>query len=131
MPKANVTLGNGTKVTIEGSTDEVAALVNLISSGDSESPTDRRPERTRQWARKPAHDRVDRARKKGPVDYVRELIAEDFFASKRGLGDVQRRLEEAAHIYAITTLSPAMFRLVRAKELRRVKESGVWKYVNP
>ncbi len=72
-----------------------------------------------------------RASAKGPVGYVRELVAVDYFKTKRGLGDVQKKLEEGAHIYAVTHLSPAMTRLVRTKELRRIKEGGTWKYVNP
>jgi hypothetical protein len=62
---------------------------------------------------------------------IRELRDNDFFTSKRGLGDVQKALEEGAHIYPVTTLSPVLFRMVRGKELRRLKEDGAWKYVNP
>jgi hypothetical protein len=68
--------------------------------------------------------------RKGPADHIRELVADDFFKTKQGLGDVKKKLEEGAHIYPITSLSPALFRLVRLKELRRIKEGGVWKYVN-
>jgi hypothetical protein len=58
-------------------------------------------------------------------------VTDDFFKTKRGLGEVQKKLEEGAHIYPVTHLSPVLFRLVGARELRRIKEGGTWKYVNP
>ena len=52
-----------------------------------------------------------------------------FFASKRGLGEIKGKLDEQAHFYPVTTLSPAMVRLVRKREIRRIKEDGTWKIV--
>jgi hypothetical protein len=125
MPKANLVLPDGTTVTIEGTADEVANLIGRLSGGTL--PTSGIGSRT---ARKRPIARA-RTRAVGPADHIRELIASNFFNSKRGLGDVQKKLEEGAHIYPITHLSPVLFRLVKAKELRRIKEGGAWKYVNP
>jgi hypothetical protein len=131
MPKANVVLEDGTKVTIEGTAEEVAAVLERISGrpqpsrGGPSVTTERRRRKTT------TNGPSERKKNKGPADYIRELIADDFFKTKRGLGDVQKKLEEGAHIYPVTHLSPALFRLVRARELRRIKEGGTWKYVNP
>jgi hypothetical protein len=131
MPKANVVLPNGTKVTIEGTADEVAGVLQRVSaSSDSSRGTS---DATAQRRRRKTTPKTASAKRKakGPADYIRELMADDFFKSKRGLGDVQKKLEENAHIYPVTHLSPVLFRLVKARELRRIKEGGTWKYVNP
>jgi hypothetical protein len=134
MAKANLQLTDGTKVTIEGTPDEVAILVQRISG---ETPTAMAGGATR-----PSRRRAPRAptgkgtvkskpKAKGPAEHIRDLAASNFFRTKRGLAEVQKKLEEGAHIYPVTHLSPVLFRLVRAKELRRIKEGGTWKYVNP
>ncbi len=129
VPKATVVLPSGTKVTVEGAADDVAAMVALITDGSSRY---RHPSggTRKQRTATAAPGRVSRA-SKGPADHIRELVTTNFFKTKRGLGEVQKKLEEDAHIYPITSLSPALFRLVRTKELRRIKEAGAWRYVNP
>jgi hypothetical protein len=136
MPKANVVLPDGTKVTIDGTPEEVALLLQRISAAGSQAPSDRASKGSRRRGGKSSNTSSvattsTKAKAKGPVDYIRELVTADYFKSKRGLGDVQKKLEEGAHIYPITHLSPVLFRLVRIKELRRIKEEGTWKYVNP
>ncbi len=136
MPKANLVMADDTKVTIEGTTEEVASLLQRLSSSPLPPSTPRISPRTRRGPRKAdpsggGKGASPRAAAKGPIGYIRELVEEDYFKTKRGLGDVQKKLEEGAHIYAVTHLSPALTRLVRAKELRRIKEGGTWKYVNP
>jgi hypothetical protein len=129
VASAELKLGNGVTVTIKGTPAEVAALVEQITGTSSPrekaAPAKRRAAagRTSSASRRPATT--------GPADYIRGLINEGFFRSKRGLGDVKKKLEEGAHIYPVTTLSPALFRLVRRRELRRIKEGGQWMYVNP
>jgi hypothetical protein len=136
MTKVNLVMEDGTRVTIDGTADEVALVLQRISQRPIESsvPESPLPKRRRRGAQRRGGASGlpnARARVKGPADYIRELIAGDFFKTKRGLADVQKRLEEGAHIYPITHLSPVLFRLVHLKELRRIKEEGTWKYVNP
>lgn len=130
MAKANVRLPDGTAVTIEGSPDEIAAFLRRFSEnvegGSSSSPS-------RQGPAPAARKRgvTSKSKAKGPIDYIRELAEADFFKAKRTLGDVKEVLAERAHFYPATSLSPALVRLVRRGELRRIKEDGAWKYVNP
>jgi len=131
--KAQILRADGTKITIDGTSEEVAQLVSRISDAaatsnvESHLPSKNSKPRSKS---KSSTTAGALAKSKGPIDYIRDLITEGFFTNKRGLGDVQARLEEGAHIYAVTTLSPALFRLVRSKELRRLKEQGRWVYVN-
>jgi hypothetical protein len=131
MPKANVVLPDGTKVVIEGTTDEVASVLRRISGSAEPSPSTNVTRTKRQRRSSGPKVASEKKKAKGPADYIRELIDEDFFKTKRGLGDVQKKLEEGAHIYPVTHLSPVLFRLVKAREIRRIKEGGTWKYVNP
>jgi hypothetical protein len=130
LPKASVVLADGTKVTIQGTGDEVATVLQRLSGGPT-SPGDGGKGTRRHRGKARAKPGSAKAKAKGPADYIRKLVTDDFFKTKRGLGEVQKKLEEGAHIYPVTHLSPVLFRLVRARELRRIKEGGTWKYVNP
>lgn len=131
MAKAVLTLSNGTKVAIEGTAEDIAVLLDRFS-GDA--PTPSRKPRSRQQGRarestkpKRAKDRIPR---KGPQTLIAELAEENYFKSKRTIGDVQKKLEEKGHIYAITSLSTPLLRLTRAKTLRRLREKSGWVYVS-
>jgi len=130
MAKASLVRPDGTKVTIEGAPDEVAALIERLASPSSISEANaqraaRRPTARGRSSRSPA-----RPARGGPTEKVLGLRDEGFFAAKRTLGDLRDRLEEGGHIYARTDVSPILTRLVRQRQLRRLKEGGQWKYVN-
>ncbi len=129
-------LADGTKVTIDGTTDEVAALLERISGSasqlhDGNASKGAKRRRDKSTTRGSGKGGSGKTTPKGPADYVRDIVGANYFKTKRGLGDVQKKLEEGGHIYAVTHLSPVLLRLVRGKELRRIKEGGTWKYVNP
>jgi len=65
---------------------------------------------------------------KGPQTYMLELINSGFFSEKRTIADIQKKLEELGHIYAQTSLSAPLLRLVRSKKLSRTKENDSWYY---
>ena len=129
MAKANIVLANGTKVTIEGTPAEVSTLVDRLSP----APPRRRAGRGggRGGRHKVSGGKAAKPKRAGPTEYIRELKADGFFKTKREIGDVRDKLEEAAHIYKVTSLSAPLFRLVKNRELRRIKEDGAWKYLNP
>jgi hypothetical protein len=112
MAKATMTL-EGATVVVEGSQDEVAALLARFQG---------RPQpQTGGPVRKP---------KLGPMSLLHELIADGFFREPKELGAVRAALAEKGHFYPVTSLSPLMVRLVRRKELRRLKEKNRWMYVS-
>lgn len=117
--KATISTDAGTTVTIEGTDEEVAALIMRLEGG-----------KTR--ARKPpvvAAVRGSNRRKPTLGGLVSELIAGGFFEKPKELGAVRLALEEQGHFYPTTTLSPVMLRLVRRKGLRRIKDKKRWRYV--
>src|SRR5438876_1131695 len=113
MPIANVVLADGTKVTIDGTPDDVAALLRRISGTALQTPHGSLIKKTSRLRRKvvaagSGKGGSVRTTPKGPADYVRDLVTANYFNAKRGLGDVQKKLEEAGHIYAVTHLSPVL-----------------------
>lgn len=132
MAKANLLLPDGTKVIIDGTADEVASLLARFSS-DSDSGKGSREKSSRSGLRKPQSEAKARNKmaRTGPTEYIRDLIEEGYFKTKREIGTVRDKLEERAHIYPVTSISGPLYRLVKNKELRRIKEDGTWRYVNP
>lgn len=128
MAKASLNLPNGTKVNIEGTAEDVALLLSRYSQPSG--PTKGR--RKKGVKRKKSKGAPSGARKtrKGPTGLITDLADEQFFKTKRMLSDIQKKLEEKGHIYAQTSLSPALVRLVRKKVLRRLREKKGWVYVS-
>ena len=119
MAKANITTKDGTKITVEGTPQEVAALVTQLKSGISKEP---------------AMMKVSSKHKSHPkatqVNLISELIDGGFFKKPKELGAIKIALEEQGHYYPVTSLSPAMLRLVRKRQVRRIKDKKRWLYVN-
>ncbi len=128
MAKASLVLPDGTKVQIEGTAEEVAVLLAKCSSGASSSRAPTVKKKAKRRATAPAAA-PRKPKGKGPIGLIRELAAEGFFKSKRMLPDVQKKLEEGGHIYAQTSLSPAVLQLTKKKVLRRLHEKKGWAYV--
>jgi hypothetical protein len=128
MAKATLLLSNGTKVAIEGTSDEVAILLEKFSQPTRKARTDsgkggkKKPDKRRPKATTP--------RRKGPQQFIADLVQEDFFKAKRTIGDIQKKLEEKGHIYAQESLSTPLLRLIRKHTLRRLKEKKVWVYIH-
>ncbi|MDP2621155.1 MAG: hypothetical protein Q8P46_13460 [Hyphomicrobiales bacterium] len=118
MAKAVYTMKSGTTVALEGSHEEVVALLARLEQGVS----DDEPERANR------HRRQSRPRAT-PTSVVEELISDGFFAVPRDLGTIRIALRDKGHFYPATSLSPVMLRLVRSKVLRRIKEDKRWMYV--
>ena len=120
MAKAQITTRAGTKVAIEGTPEEVAALIERF---DGSFPSQKATTESVSARRSQS--------KTGPQDRIQVLIGTGFFNRPQGLGAIRAALEEQGHFYPVTTLSPVLLRLVRARSLRRMKENNVWSYVKP
>ncbi|MBS1983291.1 MAG: hypothetical protein JST16_03890 [Bdellovibrionales bacterium] len=121
MAKATITLQNGLSVILEGSPKEISEF--LEKYGDIEAAQPRNSKTTRMQA-------ADKTRKDGPTEYILRLKADKFFSERRSLSDIRNALEVGGHIYPITTLSPVLVRLVRRRDLRRLKGERGWVYVS-
>jgi hypothetical protein len=119
MAKASVRMASGALVTVEGTEDEIVALVMRL-----EEPRDANSERP-----KANNAKLRQTARVTPMRLISDLVADGFFAEPRDLGAVRSALKDGGHFYPTTTLSPVMLRLVRKKEMRRIKEKGRWLYV--
>jgi hypothetical protein len=117
VAKANVVKPDGTTIVVEGSAEEVAAVLAKLSSPARTSSPTRSSQST--------NSRLGLV-----AQLVNDLVGEGYFKSKRSLADVQRRLEELGHIFPNTTISPCLTRMVKKRALRRLKDSKVWVYVS-
>ena len=119
MAKAHITKGSS-KITVEGTPEEVAALVAQLS-GEAPTPS------TEHASRKKA-TKGGKAQKTTPVNLISSLIDGGFFRKPKDLAATKVALEEMGHFYPVTTLSPALLRMVRRRQLRRIKEKKRWLY---
>lgn len=128
MAKANLKLPNGTSVHIEGTSDEVTRILTTLSNGEGNAGKGGRRSRPRR--QKPPLGSGPKNRKRtGPVGLIIDLAMDNFFKTRKRLPEIQKKLEEQGHIYAQTSLSPAVLGLTKKKILRRLKEGKGWTYV--
>jgi hypothetical protein len=119
MAKAHLTTRAGTRVVVEGDPAEIAALVNQIDGETVSSKTSRA---------EVSGGKQRRRSKTTPINLLSTLIDSGFFKKPKDLAAVKVALEEMGHHYPITTLSPALLRLVRKRQLRRLRDKNRWLY---
>ncbi len=119
MAKAHITTREGTKITIEGTPDEVAVVAAKLGGGPTGVvPTSERKKTGRH------KEKVNVT----PLNLISSLIDGGFFRKPKDLAAVKVSLEEMGHFYPVTTLSPTLLRLVRRRQLRRIKDQKRWLY---
>ena len=117
MAKAQITFPDGTTVKVEGTPDEISAVVDR---GRGPEAMKRRSARVKVKA---SSTRIQL------VDLIANLIDGGFFRKKpKDLAAMKTALEEMGHHYPVTTLSGAMLRQVRSRNLRRMKQDKKWVY---
>lgn len=125
MATAKLVTPTGTTVDIEGTADEIATLLARFPDTFSSNANARSPKKPSSRS-----SRVARPTRKGPKTLLEELAKENFFKSKRNIGEVQNKLEEKGHIYTLNNLSTPLLRLTRNRVFRRIKEKNGWVYVS-
>jgi hypothetical protein len=118
MAKADVETKDGTKITIEGTPEEVSKIINLYREGN----LFKHQKELKKFVKHKGSS------KPTLTDKVRELIAEGFFDKPKGLANLKQGLEEQGCFVPITTLSAIVLSLVKQKELRRIKQQKKWAY---
>jgi superfamily II DNA/RNA helicase len=117
MASAKISIPGGISVDINGTPDEIVALVENLKS-----------KQTAVGSGAALHRGLGKSREK-LSDLVESLKAESFFKTPRGLSDLQKKLAEIGHHYPLTTLSGAMQSQSRKRNLRRFKRDGKYVYV--
>lgn len=66
---------------------------------------------------------------KGLTGSILSLVKDGFFDAPKELGEIYKQLRANAVFYPKTSYPDSLLRLVKHKKLRRLQESGKWKYV--
>ena len=115
MAKAQITTPEGLKIDIQGTPKEISTVIDDLQPRTKDAEPPRRRGRA----------------KSGRVllvDLIASLRDGGFFKKPKDLAGVKSALEEMGHHYPVTTLSPAMLKQVRRRNLRRIREKGRWLY---
>jgi len=120
LPKATITMPSGTVVSIEGTPEEVEAILRRLEAKSSgpEKELDK------------THSRKSPAILNTVKDYIIELRETGFFKEPKSLKQIGEALRTEGHIIPNTTLSGEVLDLTKSRDLRRLKDGNVWKYVN-
>ena len=110
MVKAEIKTKNGTRIRVEGTPEEVEKILSNIKR------------REEQLA-------VKKKRKISATDFILKLREEGFFDKPKTILDIKEKLAENGLIYPVTTLSAVLIRLIRRRELGRIKTEKMWGYV--
>lgn len=122
MAKAKISTKGGTEITIIGTSEEVADIIENVRR--RESYTEWRREQLRKHGKlKEKSSRVT------ATDSILKLREEGFFDNPRELQEIKKALEEQGYVYPITTLSPLLLKIVQRRNLGRIKKEKVWCYV--
>ena len=114
MAKAKITTKSGLVMQVDGSPAEIAAVLRDLKEQEEGPATPKRKQVKKERARLP--------------DLIGSLIDGGFFKTPKELAAVKTALEEMGHHYPMTSLSGAMLRQVRGRNLRRMRKAKLWVY---
>lgn len=116
MAKAHIRTPDGLEIKLEGTPQEIAAILekSRIKAAESTPSTKRS---------------ISRHKGKTTLSgLLQDLQNQGFFKQPKGLNEVKKRLGDLGHSYPVTTLSGIMRTQVRRRTLRRFKEKGKYVY---
>ena len=124
MVKASIVLTNGTKITIEGSASEVQSMITNLQDEKAQNlqgslSNSKTPRKT-----SPKHPKKDTL-----LGIIGGLREEGFFKKPKEFKEIKLALEERGHFYPRTSFPKILLKLVRSKQLRRLKNGKNWTYV--
>jgi hypothetical protein len=117
MATAKITIPGGISVEVDGTPEEVVAV---LADRKTKAPD---------FSSAVVLSRLPRIRKGEIAGLIESLKVEEFFRTPRGLSDIQKKLAELGHHYPVTTLSGAMQVQSQSRNLRRFKQDGRYVYV--
>lgn len=124
MTRADIETRSGTKISLEGTTEEISKVIADLER--REHYLSFRFERKKQIKKEQVKDVETR---QNLTESIISLKGENFFNQPRSLKDIQEILRAKGMIYPTTTLSGVLILLIRRGELGRIQEEGLWKYV--
>lgn len=121
MAKADIETKTGMKISVEGTSDEVAAIINYVNNKDQSHET--KSHFVDEKRKKPAKSELSL------VNLIIGLKESGFFNTPQTVVEVKKALERDTHFYPLQSISTALIRRVKKGELGRTKEGKSWTYV--
>lgn len=119
MAKATIKSETGALITVQGTPDEVASILNMFNKPTREA---KEPKIRDQTAKKENKKRATAS------DLVISLKENGYFNKPKSLSEIAGSLEEKGYLYPTTTLSGVMLGLVQKKIVGRKRLEGKWVY---
>jgi len=113
MPKAEILTKDGTRITVDGTSDQIARIIQDVRKKDE---------------RKKMKESLGVGGPTTATDFILLLREQDYFKKPRTLAEIKEKLAENGLVYPITTLSPLVLSQVRKGNLGRVRTGALWTY---
>jgi hypothetical protein len=125
MATAKIETDTGTKINVEGTVEDITAIITLFSKPSA--PPKSIPSNDKNTPKK------NKIRSVNPsaslVGYIRELKDSGFFDKPKLTALVKEKLDQEGHFYPMQSVSTCLINRNAKKELGRVKEGNKWAYV--
>lgn len=118
MAKARIVAADGTRVNLEGTPSEIAAVLKELEVAAGSGT----------GSKNAAASPKPRARRSTLPGLLDELVESKFFAKPKSIGEVRTQLADLGHHYPTTSLSGPLQTFVRKRKLRRFKKDGNYVY---
>jgi len=123
MADAKITTADGILVEVTGTPEEVSTIVERLRTGGTTDAPRKRQGKHQRKVQEP------KSMGKGLIsDLIGTLKGEGFFKPPKGLGETRAKLADLGHHYPLTTLSGAMQKQAKSRQLRRFKQEGKYVY---
>ena len=120
MAKAHITAPDGTQVKLDGTPEEIGAVLERMKSKSAGTKSASKHAAAKPTARRPGRTSI--------ATLVAELKQEVFFKKPKTLGEIQERLADLGHHYPLTSLSGRMQEQCKKRNLRRFKKDKKYVY---
>lgn len=121
MAKAAIDTSSGLKISIEGTADEIAAIIACVKKDEISTSPKKAIFEKKQTRSVNSSTSL--------VDLILDLKMTGFFDQPKKVSDVQDSLAQQTHHYPTESVSTALIRRVKKGELGRVKLGTAWAYV--
>jgi len=124
MAKAEIATSTGTKITIDGSADEIASILSIYKDKPCKDPDI--------LLVKNNQDSGSKKRPKSKLtleDYILDLKSTGFFDTPKKTAFVKEKLDQESHFYPMQSVSTRLIRMNEKRQLGRIKEGDQWAYV--
>ena len=136
--KASISVGDAS-IQLEGSQEFVEKYLDQYASliqrwyelPKSRAETAKASESKKEEAA-PKRTRVVMPKGASCGDRIRTLIDENYFAEPKGASEITKWLKDQKGVtYNVNQVTASLTGIIRSQKLRRVKDAGVYKYINP